>query len=771
MLNKIIEIKTLGKFKSFTPIGGDLQFDRFTLIYADNGTGKTTLSSAIRSLSLKNPKILIGRKTLGSTEVQSAKLLVNNVPVEFKDDNWSECSQKFEIFDSQFIVDNIFSGNIIGHDHRRNLHKVIIGEEGVALAHRIEALDDEIRQINSESTQISREISKKILGALPLEDFIGLSNDLDAEDKARKVNEEIQSIEKAAQIKATKVPESILFNLDVTSIGKILSTNFESIGESAGLILNQHFNEHGLDDMAWFHKGLASKKTDACPFCGQNVEGVELIKLYRGIFDKAFIQYRTELENYSKKYTESEQRRLSEKIESDFKNNESMIQRWKEYVDVSKVMEFQSVGLATLVSDILKEVRRLIELKLSGRDIRVEPQEIEQAIGHRFKTFKDILDKYNFEIENLNSVIVTFKENLSTANLADLKRRHLELLNVGSRYKAEVSALCEQLKTLSARKDALDTEKSISRKSLEAFTEGVFSKYQTTINHLLSDFGATFTVEDKKENFVGGKPSTSFKLCINGIKFDPEPSETDESKPSFRNTLSEGEKSTLAFCYFLARLKDDKDIANKIVVFDDPLSSFDVFRREKTKQAVILLGNTSKQVIVLSHDKYFLRLIWDSAIEAKPKCFNLFRKGEGIAIAQYDIEKETRNQYLQDYHVLVDYFENGVPNGSEAAMRAVARSIRPVIEYNLHMRFPNGFKEKEWLGDCIGKIRIAKSEDPIVSLQSQIDLIGSINDYSKRFAHKENANSETEPINDTELRHFVKQCFQVVSGIVVAHTG
>ena len=88
MFDKIIEIKNIGKFTSFAA-AGDLKFGVFNLIYADNGTGKTTLSSTVRSLSSNNPKIVVGRKTLGNDDVQSAKLLISNAIVEFKNNSWT----------------------------------------------------------------------------------------------------------------------------------------------------------------------------------------------------------------------------------------------------------------------------------------------------------------------------------------------------------------------------------------------------------------------------------------------------------------------------------------------------------------------------------------------------------------------------------------------------------------------------------------------------------------------------------------------------------
>ena len=54
------------------------------------------------------------------------------------------------------------------------------------------------------------------------------------------------------------------------------------------------------------------------------------------------------------------------------------------------------------------------------------------------------------------------------------------------------------------------------------------------------------------------------------------------SEPSFRNTLSAGDKSTLALALFLAKLNADPALNETIVVLDDPFTSLDSFRRQFT---------------------------------------------------------------------------------------------------------------------------------------------------------------------------------------------
>src|SRR6202000_1989075 len=81
-------------------------------------------------------------------------------------------------------------------------------------------------------------------------------------------------------------------------------------------------------------------------------------------------------------------------------------------------------------------------------------------------------------------------------------------------------------------------------------------------------------------------------------------------KPAKR--LSEGEKTAIAFLYFLVQLTDqDFEMEEGIVVIDDPISSLDA---SAIYQAFSFLKNgtkAAKQLFVLTHNFEFLKLLTD----------------------------------------------------------------------------------------------------------------------------------------------------------------
>ncbi|MFZ5476839.1 MAG: AAA family ATPase [Myxococcota bacterium] len=79
-----------------------------------------------------------------------------------------------------------------------------------------------------------------------------------------------------------------------------------------------------------------------------------------------------------------------------------------------------------------------------------------------------------------------------------------------------------------------------------------------------------------------------------------------EGEARLARVLSDGDRSTLALAVFLAGLDTQTDIANAVVVFDDPMTSMDWSRCVATAEAVTKCADVAAQVLVLSHHAPFL---------------------------------------------------------------------------------------------------------------------------------------------------------------------
>lgn len=203
-------------------------------------------------------------------------------------------------------------------------------------------------------------------------------------------------------------------------------------------------------------------------------------------------------------------------------------------------------------------------------------------------------------------------------------------------------------------------------------------------------------------------------------------------------------------------------LEDTIVVFDDPISSLDSHRKESTRQHISRIANVAKQTIVLSHDPYYLRMIWNGCDQSVTRQFEITRSGKESDIIEWNCEEATRGAYFDNYHLLNKYLEEG-PKSCD--LLAVARCIRPLLEGNLRLRFPKSFKNGEWLGDYINHIRSATITNEIYGLQNLVDELTDINDFSKKYHHDQNLSL---PPEDAELKPFVERTIKIIGGIFSA---
>ena len=173
MIRKFISIKNVGRFLSYGA-SKDVELKRHSLIFAENGRGKTTLCAILRSLQTGNAAVVKGRTTLGVADPAEVKiLLADGSTATFANGTWNTTLPNLAIFDSTFVAENVYSGDAVELDHKRKLYGIIVGKQGADMARRIEELDTascdksaEIRDKRTGTTLLPRRGARE-LGRLP----------------------------------------------------------------------------------------------------------------------------------------------------------------------------------------------------------------------------------------------------------------------------------------------------------------------------------------------------------------------------------------------------------------------------------------------------------------------------------------------------------------------------------------------------------------------------------------------------------------------------
>jgi len=225
--------------------------------------------------------------------------------------------------------------------------------------------------------------------------------------------------------------------------------------------------------------------------------------------------------------------------------------------------------------------------------------------------------------------------------------------------------------------DDLLTRKKDKQKELEDYTKSIFDTYQKRINKLLLSLRADFAVTD-----LTGKTDERANECYSDFGFlilekKVPISVRQDDAPCFKNTLSEGDKSTLAFAFFIAALEREPDLDKQIVIFDDPLSSLDENRRLGTVGLLADLSPRLNQLCVFTHKKDFLRMLFDH-IREKAVLQIKSDKTNGSRIEPFDVEEDRKAEIARLFDDMGRYLDEDfgpTPDDMQGKIRKVFEII------------------------------------------------------------------------------------------------
>ena len=111
MLEKFISLKNIGRFVDLSA-KGDVLLRKLTLIYGENGRGKTTLCSILRSLHKNDSSLIEERKSLGCSDSIKCDIRIEGSNYKFSNNTWEKQYENFILFDSVFVHENVYTGEI-----------------------------------------------------------------------------------------------------------------------------------------------------------------------------------------------------------------------------------------------------------------------------------------------------------------------------------------------------------------------------------------------------------------------------------------------------------------------------------------------------------------------------------------------------------------------------------------------------------------------------------------------------------------------------------
>jgi wobble nucleotide-excising tRNase len=297
--------------------------------------------------------------------------------------------------------------------------------------------------------------------------------------------------------------------------------------------------------------------------------------------------------------------------------------------------------------------------------------------------------------------------------------------------------------------------KDAARAELDKVMLETLLKFQSAINDWLTKFAAPFRVENLSTTYVGGPARSEYVLRVRGatVKIGP----GGGGDMSFHAALSEGDKRTLAFAFFLAKLFADPNKEEAIIVLDDVFTSLDKHRRHNTIDAVLRMLAECSQVIALGHDAHFLRELKKRTMRknlAESVELALQRDAQDFSYLDwtFDLEDYCSSEYYKHY-VLVERYIAAEPGVDRLE---VAKALRLLVEGHLHRCFPKKFKEGQTMGEMLELVRTAIAPNPLVRLQPlRVELV-SFNDFAAAFHHDTAGGYSRNEVTDAELLPFAQ---------------
>lgn len=755
MIQKIIRIKNVGRLADCTP-RGDVAFRRLNVILAPNGRGKTTLCDILRSLQSGQSDYIVGRKTLGCTGDPEIELRLENTNARYAAGQWDQTEPNILIFGSEFIDQNVYTGNAVSHEQKRNLYRVVIGDGNVVLARAVDDLDRQIRDAQQDINEKQLALTQLLPKGMDLKTFLALAEQSDLDEKIAKISKELRALERADQIKRKPALADLRLPTMPEAFANILARSLTGISSDAEQKLRRHIAEHteGAADQ-WITDGLGYIKDSLCPFCGQRLTGLDIIATYQAFFGESYADLRSEIDSIASEVASFGDESTIVNLLRIIESNSGLAEFWADFL-TADLPTVDEVELRSTLTNLAAAAKALIARKERSPLDSIRPDDLftgaETALSH----LSSHITAYNTRVAVINEEVATKKRDTLAGDLPGTQTALGRIQAAKTRYSAEATAACSAYTEAVEAKKRFEDAKKRAKDKLDAESDAVLKAWESDLNRLLLNFGAEFGIGKMGRSYLGGSPSSSYHIIINQVPVELGDQNSPRSTPSFRNTLSTGDRTTLGFAFFLAKAERDPSLEQKLVIFDDPFSSQDRSRRSYTQQCISRIARRAKQVVVLSHDPGFLRMISEANEPGQVRCLKLVNIADRTELVECDLREETCCDFQGDYNCLMRYCDE-----NKGDPRLVARCIRPLLEGALRRRYPGSFPDSEWLGDFLERIRTAQPADPLAGAQALLHELGDINDFSKRYHHDK---WESEPVDPIEVATYGRRTLRVFGG-------
>lgn len=674
MLTSLKAIENLGVFSKYAAAKDLPEFQRFNVIYGDNGSGKTTLSRLLGTLPFGNHPEYPDLKY--SVITQSGALT-----------NGKSYPRKVRVFNADYVEANV--GQCEGHIP----HILIIGEDNKALAQEvadeqaayaerlngIETATKAIERLENDRGKLFSAIAKTI-GEATSGATLRSYRKPDAEAAYLKLTclKELPDAELAVyratmhqeQLDAVeRVALSIEHGVDGTSqnllgILSIIATDVSLLtARTAQSAVIARLEENGvLRD--WVERGIAihrDHKSEHCEFCCQQLPVTRMMQLAEHFSDE---------DQKLKSDIEAEQKHLD--VVRHYIRQMLVPVKLQFYSELRDEVEASSLTLEnakTSALNFVDDAHAALTQKLAQRttsyaaSLTPDFSDLSAAVTRA----QALCDRHNQKTSAFDAERTTARAAIEASYLSSISSQVIALDNDITQARTLIGDLKAGRSERYSTRTLEDLEKSIADKRAKIANAHTAGEDLTT----------------RLKNFLG-RAELGFASADEGYLVHR------RGKPAKR--LSEGEKTAIAFIYFLVQLGDQAfDIAEGVVVIDDPISSLD---SSAIYQAFSYLKNAvkgAKQVIVLTHNFDFLKLVlnWFHGIPKRDGSKAYFmivcaedEDGRNARLCKLDqLLQEHASEYQYLFKKLFTYKSDGTIESAYHIPNVARKVLETFLEY------------------------------------------------------------------------------------------
>ncbi len=665
-VTKIKRLKGYGVFRDYSWSNDLSDFKRFNLIYGWNGSGKTLLSNVFRAL-----------------EEQKELEKCDDVKIEL-DDGSTISKGEFEskgktlrtkVFNRDYIVSNVFNGS------NTLEHIFFLGKESIEKQNKIIGKKNSLIEQNNLLSKKNTEHTTLIRGfdtfksqsAKNIKDeFLGYNASAYSNYDKRRFGAKIDELIKDGYKQESNDRELIeSINVTFAKCSPLLSENSidqEFVNEVVALcgksIVAETIKklEDNLDIHHWVRDGLKLHRKHheetECLYCGQRLPESRITTL--------------------EKHFNDEQEQLSQDIDGKIHIIEHHLE-WLRDIDPPD----SSKIYPQLRGEYSDGRDRLIEtIRVSKELLSALKQNLETKSANPFSQLpvkEQAVVNIEGAIVDINNIISKHNENV-TKHSETVKQAISEL------EKYRVHQYIEQYQNFETKIN--DLSKVISNRSTTIATE---SREIKVLEQEIVQHQKPAEELNKELGSYLGHSELRFEVKETGYQiFRGE---------ELATSISEGERTAIAFLYFLKTLEDkDFDISNGIVVIDDPMSSLDsnnLYSAFSYMKERLYKKKTHKigQLFLLTHNFQLFRLAkrWLDYFERNRNKKSFVRKETSLSMLKVQIINDSRisvlssldpllEDYESDYHYL---FSLVYKTSKEAELENVN------IEYSHYYQMPN----------------------------------------------------------------------------------